>query len=260
MRPSTPTFITMLPSTVEHSRARRTKLAWYFRVIAVLSPVGPTVRVAAPRRTSTAGQLRSAGTPGAVCATLRDEELEELFTGTEPAVSCCASGVAALGALVAAQLANSANQNAGAKSAQPYLSSRLPAPGMTPPLVQDVPDGFLYQGNRGHPKAANGAWLRRRGGKANGRKLKRRQAFLETPPVTCASPLTLRILQAPVEQMILPDAVDAEIFARIALAHEAGFSRSRIEAVLVGMQAASSRCSRSVPNANGITARTAAVM
>src|ERR1700722_19705699 len=83
------------------------------------------------------------------------------------------------------------------------------------------PMALLYQGNRGHPKAANGAWLRRRGAKANGRKLKRRQAFLETPSVTCASPLTLRILQASVEQMVLPDAVDAEIFARITLAHEA---------------------------------------
>src|SRR4029077_15178414 len=84
------------------------------------------------------------------------------------------------------------------------------------------PMPLLYQGNRGHPKAANGAWLRRRGAKPNGYRLKRRQALLETRPVTCASPLTLRILQASVEQMVLPDAVDAEIFARITLAHEAG--------------------------------------
>src|SRR6516162_9795471 len=118
MRPSTPTFITILPSTSTHSRASRTKLAWYFRVIAVRSPVGPTVSVAAPRRTSAAGQLTSAGTACAPCANLAEnvpaaEPADgELFGATAPLVAAPA-------------LTPSKKQSADAPtSARPYFCSR----------------------------------------------------------------------------------------------------------------------------------------
>src|SRR6202047_1803073 len=58
----------------------------------------------------------------------------------------------------------------------------------------------LYQTNRGHPKAP---FACRRGGK---------EVWLRP----------LAVLQPRIEQMILPDTVDAQIFARIALAYESG--------------------------------------
>jgi hypothetical protein len=74
--------------------------------------------------------------------TLAEEEPEkELFVETEPVAPRCASGVAALAALIAEQL--NASQSAGANNAQPYLLSRSLLTGMTPPLVQHVPDAFV---------------------------------------------------------------------------------------------------------------------
>ena len=81
---------------------------------------------------------------------------------------------------------------------------------------------LLYQENRGHPKAAKVGWLRVVAGGSSAAKLIVSRHIAAARPVSCASPLTLRILQAAVKQVVLPDAVDAEIFARVAFAHEAG--------------------------------------
>src|SRR5262249_15486471 len=146
-RPSTPTFITMLPPTSAHSRASRTKLAWYFMLIAVRSPAGPMLSVAAPRRTSAAGQLTSGG-GGCAWASLAESAAEpeasdeKLFVSPAPLIA-------------ALPLTPSRNKNVGASSsAQPYFCSRLSEPDMTPPLVHALPPmPLLYQAKRGQPKA-----------------------------------------------------------------------------------------------------------
>src|SRR5579883_3267204 len=80
-----------------------------------------------------------------------------------------------------------------ARSFQATGSSRSPA--LTP---------LLYQANRGHPKA----WL---------------FPLRAFRPVRTRPWLRLRcILQTRIQQMVLPDAIDAQIFARITFAPEAG--------------------------------------
>src|ERR1700722_12176114 len=67
---------------------------------------------------------------------------------------------------------------------------------------------ILYQTNRGHPKAARPVWLRPER-LSFGRSRQQWSRFGS-------------VLQAGIKQVVLPGAVDAQIFARVAFAHEAG--------------------------------------
>src|SRR6516164_4109020 len=114
--------------------------------MAVRSPDDATTSVAAPRRTSTAGQLMSVCGAWAVRTPLPAAGAEaESRSEIAPLVLGCASDVAACDAPRLAQApANNTSHNARAARARPHFLSRSPVAGMTPLLIRDVPDAVCY--------------------------------------------------------------------------------------------------------------------